>query len=273
VYPRHPLDGPLITQVVRPLVREAYGRQVREPLAAEFGCSGTFAAHCLDQPVWETDLARFGIDLWVTAAALKADFRVCQAPFGPRVVVPSPDKPGFPDVFQQVVGALFDCLEVDAPYWLPRTQFEPVPVIGTIGDGAPAVPHVDGRRLAETFCADIQSLQSVLEPILSPGTLSRLQGIADRDCTALQYPDDLWVATVNEFLTAYHHGVMRRDHVTRALMPLYLGRTGSFLLRHAEAPAPAAESSLETLCGLFERSKARLVERWNHNDRGDEWLR
>src|SRR5262245_59570239 len=36
---RHPRDGALITQLVRPLVRSVYGVGLDEPLGAEFGCS------------------------------------------------------------------------------------------------------------------------------------------------------------------------------------------------------------------------------------------
>ena len=40
-YRRHPRDGVLITQLVRPLVRALYGIALDEPLGAEFACSGT----------------------------------------------------------------------------------------------------------------------------------------------------------------------------------------------------------------------------------------
>ncbi|MCC7241009.1 MAG: glycosyl transferase family 2, partial [Acidobacteria bacterium] len=66
IYTRHPLEGPLVTQLIRPLMRAAYGWQVAEPQAAEFGCSGRFASHCLDEAVWDTSLAQYGIDIWTT---------------------------------------------------------------------------------------------------------------------------------------------------------------------------------------------------------------
>ena len=46
---RHPRDGVLVTQLVRPLVRALYGVALDEPLGAEFSCSGRFASHCLEQ--------------------------------------------------------------------------------------------------------------------------------------------------------------------------------------------------------------------------------
>jgi hypothetical protein len=68
---------------------------------------------------------------------------------------------------------------------------------------------------------------------------------------------------VNDFLIAHHRGVMRREHIAQALMPLYLGRAGSFLLQHAaREPAPVAEA-LESLCLEFERVKPDVVARWS----------
>ena len=86
VYPRHPLDGLLVTQLLRPLIRAGYGWRVREPLAVEFGCSRAFAAHCVGQPVWDSDLTQNSIDLWLTSTALAGSFRTCQTWLGPRVL-------------------------------------------------------------------------------------------------------------------------------------------------------------------------------------------
>lgn len=263
VYLRSALDGPLVTQLVRPLIRAAYGWQVQEPQAAEFGCSSRFLAFCLEQDVWDSSLARFGIDLWVTCAALSGGFRCCQAPLGPRMTSSGVARPGFRDTFQQVVGSAFGCLNQHAAYWLGRTQAEPLAVIGMSPAGRGEAPGVDGTGLTRSFCTDLQNLQSVLAPILSSDTLTALNRIAATDCNQLRYPDDLWVSTVYEFLAAHHHGVMRGEHIAQALIPLYLGRAGSFLIQYASADPADVDLALESLCLQFERSKPDLVERWN----------
>jgi len=262
-YARHPLDGLLVTQLVRPLVRATYGWQVREPLAAEFACSKRFLAHCLEQDVWDSEVAKYGIDLWVTAAALAGGFRCCQAPLGPRLTSAGHARPGIQDVFPQVVGSAFLVLEQHAPYWLSRQQSEPLATVGEPPDQVGDAPKVDGGRLAQTFCADLRNLRSVLETILATDTLSRLTAMAESESGQLHYPDDLWVQTVYEFLAAFHRGVMRRDHITRALIPLYLGRAGSFLIQYASADTADVETALDALGLEFERSKPFLVECWN----------
>jgi len=261
-YARHPADGPLVTQLIRPLVRAAYGWQLREPLAAEFGCSQKFLTHCLEQSVWDSDLAHYGIDLWLTGAALAGGFSCCETPLGVRQTVPSPDRPGFAQVFEQVVGATFGCLEVHADYWVPRTGSSPLPVIESSLDGLGEPPAIDGARLAESFCTDLRNLQEVLEPLLQPATLQRLNAAAG-DCDPLHLPDELWAATVYEFLIAHHRGVMKRDHIAKALVALYLGRAGSFLTKYAAADPVQVDAALESLCLEFERSKPAVVAGWH----------
>lgn len=267
VYARHPVEGLLISQLVRPLVRATYGWQVREPLAAEFACSSRFLAHCLEQDVWESDLAAYGIDLWLTGAALTGGFSCCQAPVGVRHAH-AHDRPGFAEVFEQVVGATFGCLERHADYWLARSTSQPLPVVGPVLDGRIVPSPIDGARLSASFCDDLRNLQEVLVSLLEPQTLEQLNRTAS-DCEPLQFPDALWSATVYEFLLAHHRGVMKREHIAKAMVSLYLGRAGAFLTQYGGADPAASEAALEALGLEFERRKAALVDRWNQpHERG-----
>jgi hypothetical protein len=262
IYSRHPLDGPLVSQLLRPLVRAAYGLRIAEPQAAEFGCSGRFAADCLEQKVWETGLAQYGIDLWLTGHAIAGEYRCCQARLGPRTVAPGSHRPGLPDTFGQVVGSLFSLLETQAPFWLPRTGSEPLPALGPSPPPPVGSPSIDGERLLQSFGTNMRDLRTILNTILAPETESALEEASQARPDRLRFPDDLWVATVYQFLAAHHEGVMRREHVTQALLPLYLARTGSFVLQHATAETASIEADLEALCLQFERAKPNLVRRW-----------
>jgi hypothetical protein len=265
VYQRHPLDGPLVTQLVRPLMRAAYGWQVREPVAPEFGCSSRFVTHCLEQDVWDSELGRVGIDLWVTSEALAGGFRCCQAGLSPHPPVPA--RTPFGELFEQVVRSAFACLERHAQYWLARNGSEPLPLASPLPSQPVEPPAVDGSGLTQAFAKDVQNLQSVLEYILSGDTLANLEQLAETQGARLQYPDALWVATVYEFLLAYRSGVMRRDHIVQALAPLYLGRTGSFLRQYSSAHETEVDEALESLCREFERAKPALIQRWNNSPR------
>ena len=192
-------------------------------------------------------------------------FRCCQAGLNPHP--PGPPRAPFGELFEQVVRSAFDCLERHAPYWLERNGSEPMMLVSPPPPVAVEPPTVAGSRLTEAFAKDLENLRSVLEHILSGDTLSTLERIATKQGAHLRYPDELWVATVYEFMLAYRAGVMRRDHVVQALAPLYLGRTGSFLRQYARAPEAEVDEALESLCRDFERSKPDLILRWNNSPR------
>lgn len=261
-YPRAATDAPLVTQLVRPLVRAAYGWTLYEPLMGEFGCSRAFATHCLEHPAWGTVVMPENVDVWMAAEAMAAGFRPAQSALGLRLIGPSRKRPALPDVFQQVMDAVCACLDLHESYWLTRGHAEPVPCFGTLSgalESFGARPDVAG--MADAFTRDVAALYPVLETILTPPTLAGVTAAAAVP-SALAYDDDLWAATVFEFLLAYHRGVMSREHVMQTLLPLYLGRTAAFLMGHASSGPATVDAALESLCLAFERAKPPAAALW-----------
>jgi hypothetical protein len=287
LFDRHGLDAPLVTQLVRPLMRAAYGRRVAEPVASEFGCSGAFAMHCLGEDVWEAPLAQFGIDIWLTADVLAGGFPVGEVRLGPRVQAGPASRPSLPELFRQVVGSLLQCLDRHGGSWLERVGSEPLPRLGgepvreragrgssesTAGVAAPPPepPSIDPGPLAEQFRSGTRDLAPLLEGILPGETAAAVRGLAEGDGLP-HYPDDLWASTVVEFAGAYHHGVMHRDHLLGALVPLYLGRVASFAAENQGRDAAAVQERVEQIGVAFEARKPRLAELWKRERGGEAW--
>jgi hypothetical protein len=258
VFERRSSEAPLLTQLVRPLFGAAYGRRFVEPLASEFACSGAFAAHCRKQAVWETPLARNGIDLWLTGTAVASGFRCAQAGLGPRTVVPGAPRPQLPEAFLQVVGSLLGCLELHESYWLPRVEVEDVPILGDVEGPAPETPPIEPGPMVESFRRGVADLAPILRAILSEDTLSKIKALASPGDDVF-FEDELWARTVGEAAGAFRRSVMHRDHLVQALVPIYLGRAASFLRGDG-----AADSSgvLEALCRAFEATRPELVRLW-----------
>lgn len=264
VYDRAPSEGLLITQLLRPLIQGVYGRRLQEPLAREFGCSSRFVQACLGQELWLADSALNGADVWITSAALTGPFTTWQTRLGRREPSSRPQPP-LSALFQQMVGATLQTIDAHANWWLGRNDTRDIPCVGTPSavlapDGHPSS---DGAALLESFAEDLRNLDEVLRIILLPETFSALAAAAHETTGRMgRFPGALWAATVADFLVAYHRGVMRRDHVTQALLPLYTARSGAFLLELADAGPAAFETSLGSLCGDFEHVKAHIVGRW-----------
>ena len=210
IYARHPLEGPLVSQLVRPLMRAAYGRRIAEPQAAEFGCSGAFAADCLQQPVWDGPLGQVGIDIWLTGRALSGPFQCGEAALGPRTLSPSSTRPGLAETFGQVVGALFNCLDAQAEAWLPRRDSTALPLIGPPPTPSTEPPAIDADRLLQSFGTNVRDLHAVLETILDRDTLQALDDATRSSPSAPTAPDDPGRHRL-PVPVAHHAGVMKRS--------------------------------------------------------------
>jgi hypothetical protein len=122
--------------------------------------------------------------------------------------------------------------------------------------------HVNVERMLSHYRQGLTDLGPIWQQILAKDTVSRLrdlQGTAGTDC---RIPDELWVRIVYEAAAAYHKRMMPRDHLLKALTPLYLGRTASFVQTTQGLTSKEAEQQIEALCRTFEHMKPYLLERW-----------
>ena len=84
-YKRFKLDGTITNNIVYNMTRALYGRKVRQPIGGDFAFSREVVSEIYDQDVWDTDVGRFGIDIWLTTMALVNGFRICQARLGAKI--------------------------------------------------------------------------------------------------------------------------------------------------------------------------------------------
>jgi hypothetical protein len=259
-YARHPLDGPLVTQVVRPLFRAAYGLALSEPLAGEFGCSGRFATRCLEEPVWDSDDLRLAIDLWISGMAAGDGLSVAEVGLGPRRLSPRP-RPAVGGLAPQVLDALFTSLRLHEVRW--TSQPHAIAVARSAGPrhspDPPAI--VDGSGYGELFREGLGALGEMLGRALRPATLQALRAAAAPG-HPVDVGDELWASVILELAAAHRHATISRDHLVRAAVPLYLGRVASFAAAVAGLDPAAADERLEALCLEFERSRDDLVALW-----------
>jgi hypothetical protein len=255
---RDPLQGLLVTQLIRPLMRAGYGRYFEQPLVGAYACSHRFAAGALAaRDVWDRSPMREGIDVWLTAEALSGEYCVAQTWLGP-----SESRARHPrslhDVFGPLIAALFARLEeADGARETARPQVATVGPRRTPAAADRPAPGASG--IGATFASDVRDLRLVLERILTADTLAVLAKRADDfEHGVMRYDDDLWVSTVYEFVTAHHAGVMDRGHVVQALMPLYRGRAAAFVSAHASTTAADTEEHLDRLGRRFEERRQEL---------------
>lgn len=263
VHARHRFEGPLLAQLVRPLLGAAYGRRMGSNLAGAFACSGRFAARVAVNGPWDAEPSRAALDVWLVATALAEELRMAEVHLGPCAFAPRAGRAGLAELFEQVVGMAFTCLDRDAPAWLSRTEMHDVPVLGQPVAAPETDAVVDVGPMAERFRTGVRDLAPVLRDIVAAGTLARLQAAASSGEDVPRVPDPLWVTTVYEFAAAAHRAVMHREHLAQALVPIYLGRTASYFAEIATADEAAQHERLAALEREYALQRQFFVECWN----------
>src|SRR5437867_4612413 len=261
-YLRHKYDGTITNSIVYPLTRCLYGQRIRQPIGGDFGFSGPLAAHYLDKHVWESDVARFGIDIWMTTEAIASGARVCQSFLGAKIHNPKDPATDLSAMLVQVVGAVFALMEEHEAVWAGLDGSRPVPLFGFQYEVAAEPITVKVEPMINTFRQALVDLEPIWRQILPADTIEELLALKDRSQQEFRIADDLWARLLYDVAAASHRRVLTQGHLLKALTPLYLGRTASFVLETQGLTSAEAEVRIEALCQAFEKRKPYLLERW-----------
>ncbi|MEE8218824.1 MAG: glycosyltransferase [Vicinamibacteria bacterium] len=263
MYLRHKFDGTITNSIVYPLTRALYGREVRQPIGGEFGFSGRLASHYLEKPVWESDVARFGIDIWMTTTAIADGFKVCESFLGAKIHDPKDPGADLAAMLVQVVSAVFDLMETNEDRWKEVEGAEDVPLFGfPHGVGLEPV-KVNVERMIGIFRQGVRDLGEVWARALDETTLAEVTALGADAGDGFRFPDSLWVRVVFDYALAYRQRALNREQLLRSLVPLYLGRIASFVTQNMDSGAEEVEAAIRTLADEFVREKGYLRERWS----------
>ncbi|MEK6589620.1 MAG: glycosyl transferase family 2 [Nitrospinota bacterium] len=267
LYHRHKYDGTITNSIIYPLTRALYGKQVRQPIGGDFGLSGRLAKFYLTRDVWETDVARYGIDIWMTTTAIANNFKICQSFLGAKIHDPKDPGADLSSMLYQVVGSTFDFMEVYSDIWKYVRKTEPVPVYGfqyTVG-----LEHVSVNidRMIDKFRLGVRELSEIWKGFLSREIVDFLHSVEEVSRDEFNIPDEVWAEIIYCFAIASHKRVISREHLLKSLTPLYIGRTASFVKETWDSNSKEVEEKIERLCRIFEERKVFLIENWN-NERG-----
>lgn len=259
-YLRHKYDGTITNSIIYPVTRSLYGKHIRQPIGGDFGFSGKLAEFYLTKDVWESDVARFGIDIWMTTTAVANDFKVCQSFLGAKIHAAKDPSADLSAMLTQVVSALFMLMEEYPDKWKEVRSTDPVPLFGFEFSVGLEPVHVNVDRMIGMFDLGIKELSALLTDILSMDSMKEL--IETSTSNPFTFTDELWARIIYDYAIACHKKVMSLEHILKTLTPLYLGKVASLVMDMAESNALEVENRLERLCTAFEKLKPYLIEHW-----------
>ncbi len=291
LYTRHKHDGTITNTIAYPLTRALYGLRIRQPIGGDFGLSGDLIRHLLDAGDWTPDVSRFGIDIWLTTTAQTGGFAVCEARLGSKVHDPKDPGADLGPMVRQVVATTLRLAVRHADQWLGVRGSHDVPAYGFERFADPPPLEIDVGRLVADFHAASLAMTGTWRSMLAPATAAEVLRLADRagevaeaaarrlgpDATdaprpstaemaealaTFAFPDETWARVVYDLVLAARDNEGAIPAMVAALVPIYLGRVGAFVVENRGLTTDQAEERVERQAREFEREKAYLVERW-----------
>lgn len=265
LYVRHKYDGTITNGIAYPMTRALYGRRVRQPIGGDFGFSGKLGKAYLESQVWDESVANFGIDIWMTTMAINQRVQICQSFMG-RPKIHRTKDPGahLGPMFRQVVGTMFSMMKEFETFWARIKYSRPTAIYG-FGLGEVEVPpkvEVDTKNLMEKFHKGFEKYGDQWREILTDEVYGKLQEIGEMCEAVFTFPTDLWARVLFDMAVGYRDSAIERDLMMESLIPLYFGRTLSFVKRTKRMSIKHAEEAIEEDCTAFEIAKPYLLKRW-----------
>ena len=262
-YARPLVEGAVNDILAYPLTRLLYNADVRAPMAGDFAISGDLATKLFHRDVWETDVARHGIDIWITTIAINENLRMCQTPLTPKIENKREAAVAFDPGFVQSVGTLFRMMEIYRRRW-PETR--PLRKVVECGENpTPGTQRLIGGitidMLNDAFHSGARRYRRLWRTTLVPSNYDDVIKSVDKPRGALRLPGDLWARAVFDFAVVYNKGENDPDKVAAALLPLYYGRIAT-ILRETGAKLEAVEQVVQAQAQTFAEQKQYLVQRW-----------
>ncbi len=265
LYVRHKYDGTITNGIAYPMTRALYGRRVRQPIGGDFGFSGRLARAYIQSEFWDEAVAHFGIDIWMTTLAINQKGKICQSFMG-RPKIHRTKDPGthLGPMFRQVVGTIFSMMRHFDGQWKSVKYSRPTAIYGFgLGDvEMPPKVEVDKDNLLAKFYGGFSDYEDVWQTIFTKGVYEKLLEIRGMKEREFNFPTDLWARVLFDTAVAYRDEVAERDHMMDSLIPLYFGRTLSFVKKTKKMTIKQAEEAIEEDCMTFEMAKPYLVKRW-----------
>lgn len=265
-YHRHKYDGTITNSIVYPLTRALYGLRVRQPIGGEFGISQRLTARYLARDDWETDVARYGIDIWMTTVAIAEGFRVCQSFLGAKLHDAKDPGSDLTAMLRQVVDSVFRLMQEYEPVWQTRSGSKPAELFGFRYDVGLDPVDVNVERMVNAFYRGCHELGEIWAVALQPETHKQVLGLGMAGGTENGPPfhldDELWTRVILDFACAYRRHPLSSGQLLQSLTPLYLARVASFVEETRNLSSAQVEEKIEQLCMTFETLKPYLLAHW-----------
>ena len=262
-YRRYKYDGTITNNIAYPITRALYGVQLRQPIGGEFGLSSDLVASLAAQDVWRTDVTRFGIDIWMSTAAIIRKEKIVQTDLGNKVHQVKDPSTDLGAMFEQVVSTLFYVACKYRNRWSTNEESQTLEIIGKSESKIKLRPvPVSMEKLRREFTEGFEHFQGFFEKSLSSECYSDLVKIKDKTKQGEKtlFDPALWAKILYEFIYIYSRWERNRRRLIEMLAPLYFGRVTAYCEEVAGLKDGEEEQVIEKQAQQFEKQKPYLLK-------------
>ncbi|OAA30618.1 glycosyltransferase [Kosmotoga arenicorallina S304] len=259
-YVRHKYDGTITNNICYPLTSALYGIEIRQPIGGDFGVGLEMVDIYMSKPkeVWESDVAKFGIDIWMTTTAInESQHKPMQAALGAKIHdVKDPGKHLGP-MFSQVVGTLFSLVEEYSESWMKTTTIEKTDIYGDIPEVMPEPLEVDLKNLVAKTKSGIEDNLDLAKEILPDDVYNIYERIKDNG----KLNEENWVTLIYKLAGLFRKRELR-ESIISILIPAYFGRVADFVEKTLDLSTNEAEEKIKDMMELFLSRKGEFIREW-----------
>jgi glycosyltransferase involved in cell wall biosynthesis len=263
VYVRHKYDGTITNNIVYNLTRALYGKRIRQPIGGDFALSRDLARFYIDQDVWTTDVARFGIDIWMTTTAVTQGFKICQSNLGVKIHDVKDPGQHLGPMFRQVLSALFSLMERYEAEWKKVKGSEELVLFGCEDKLEPEPVNVNLEGMIDLFRAGYQQFSAIWKEIFCKSCFDEISHCTKLSPDEFHLPTAVWVHLLYELAATFHLWEVNRNKLLDLVTPLYFARVASFVRQSWNMSSVEAETLVEEQAIRFEEQKDYLIEVWD----------
>jgi len=263
IYTRYKYDATITNNIVYNLTRALYGKRIRQPIGGDFAFSPDMAKFYIEDDVWETDVAYYGVDIWMTTSAITQGKKICQANLGFKIHDVKDPSYDLGPMFRQVIWTLFSLMERYETFWKNVKDSEEVETFGTISTQEPDPINIDLERLVNRFKMGFNQFGVLWKEIFSSECYKEIELSAKLSVQDFWISVDEWVMILYELAATFHAWPINRRRLIDLSTPLYYARVAAFVNQTKDMDSLEAEKIVEQQALIFEYHKDYLIELWD----------
>jgi glucosylglycerate synthase len=279
-YRQWPLaEGMLNDLILYPLFRALWGQSIRYPAASDFALCPQLATALLDEDIWETAAAMFGLPTWLASYSAVNDWRVAQSALGKKTdYLPQTSalsqrqqqrwanrvETQFKARFHDTLTVMFSLAHKYQTCWKTVGDIRSLPTLTQFASEVKMEPtsEQDTVWLLDKLALGWIDFRSIWQYVLTPDNLSYLEAVAALPPEQFYFPSDLWSRIIYDFVIVFNKGETDPVQIIEALFPLYQGRLAAFRQEVAGLALVGREGTVAAQAVDFEETRSYFEERW-----------